>query len=175
MWTYSICGTSSSGLSPGRPLTVLRSVQKGERLWKRIPLQVIHLVLGVLSCCESSRLLSEMEAFAEVTIGTHASIGRGTSICKLQTVKYMFSVLKAPPHAGSHPMVPTLVAVPGRSKQQFMLLPPPLNRADPLAIADLGKAAEVDSCLHHALGQCCEWHVASSRQLCRATFKPSTM
>lgn len=69
---YSICGTSSSGLSQGRPLTVLRSMQKGERLWKRTPLQVIHIVLGVLSCCDSSRLHGEVEAFAEVTIGMHA-------------------------------------------------------------------------------------------------------
>ena len=40
-------------------------------------------------------------------------------------------------------MVPTLVAVPGKSKQRFMLLPPPHDRADPLSIVDLGKAAEV--------------------------------
>lgn len=40
-------------------------------------------------------------------------------------------------------MVPTLVAVPGKSKQRFMMLPPPLDRADPLSIVDLGKAAEV--------------------------------
>ena len=45
--------------------------------------------------------------------------------------------------AGSHPMVPTLVAVPGKSKQRFVLLPPPLDRADPLSVVDLGKAAEV--------------------------------
>lgn len=45
--------------------------------------------------------------------------------------------------AEAYPMVPTLVAVPGRSKQQFMLLPPPLDRSDLLAIVDLGKAAEV--------------------------------
>ncbi|CAL5218954.1 g706 [Coccomyxa viridis] len=44
---------------------------------------------------------------------------------------------------GTHPMVPTLVAVPGKSKQRFMMLPPPLDRADPLSIVDLGKAAEV--------------------------------
>ena len=172
---YSICGTSSSGPSLGWPLTVLRSVQEGERLWKRIPQQVIHLVLGVLSCCESSRLRSEMGAFAEVTIGMHASSGRGTSICKLQTVTYISSVSKSPPHAVSHPMVPTLVAVPGRTKQRFMLLPPPLDRADPLAIVDLGKVAEVDTCLHLALGQYCGRHMASSRQLCLATFKSSTM
>ena len=71
-------------------------------------------------------------------------------------------------------MVPTLVAVPGRSKQQFMLLPPPLDRADPLAIVDLGKAAEVDTCLCYALEQYCGWDVASSRQLSEATFRPST-
>ncbi len=42
-------------------------------------------------------------------------------------------------------MVPTLVAVPGKSKQRFMLLPPPHDRADPLSTVDLGKAAEVSS------------------------------
>ena len=40
-------------------------------------------------------------------------------------------------------MRPTLVAVPGKSKQRFVMLPPPLDRADPLSIVDLGKAAEV--------------------------------
>jgi hypothetical protein len=50
-------------------------------------------------------------------------------------------------------MVPTLVAVPGRAKQQFMLLPPPPDRADPLTIIDLGKAAEVENCLSYALKQ----------------------
>lgn len=173
---YSICGTSSFGLSQGRPLTVLRSMQKGERLWKRTPPQVIHLVLGVPSCSDSSRCHGEVKAAAEVTIGMHACMhasSRDISICEPETVTYIFSVLKLPPHAGSQPMLPTLVAVPGRSKQQFMLLPPPLDRADPLAIVDLGKAAEVDTCLRNTLEVLC--HMASSRQLPQATFKPSTM
>ena len=48
--------------------------------------------------------------------------------------------------AGAHPMVPTLVAVPGKSRQRFVLLPPPADRTDPLSIVDLGKAAEVMHC-----------------------------
>ena len=48
--------------------------------------------------------------------------------------------------AGMHPMVPTLVAVPGKSRQRFVLIPPPPDRTDPLSIVDLGKAAEVVPC-----------------------------
>ena len=43
-------------------------------------------------------------------------------------------------------MVPTTVAVPGKSRQRFMLIPPPPDRTDPLSIVDLGKAAEVVHC-----------------------------
>lgn len=39
--------------------------------------------------------------------------------------------------------MPTTVAVPGRPKQRFTLLPPPVHRGDPLAAVELGKAAEV--------------------------------
>ena len=48
--------------------------------------------------------------------------------------------------AGTHSMVPTLVAVPGKSRQRFVLLPPPPDRTDLLSIVDLGKAAEVVHC-----------------------------
>ena len=62
-------------------------------------------------------------------------------------------------------MVPTLVAVPGKSKQRFMMLPPPPDRADPLSIVDLGKAAEV--LYRHS--SCCCWTVLWSHNLSRYT------
>ena len=43
--------------------------------------------------------------------------------------------------------MPTTVAVPGRPKQRFVLLPPPRDREDPLAAVDLARSAEVGSCL----------------------------
>ncbi len=67
--------------------------------------------------------------------------------------------------AGTHPMVPTLVAVPGKSKQRFMMLPPPPDRADPLSIVDLGKAAEV--LYRHS--SCCCWTVLWSHNLSKYT------
>ena len=42
-----------------------------------------------------------------------------------------------------HPLVPTAVAMPGRPKLRYTLLPPPRDRGDPLAAVDLAKAAEV--------------------------------
>ena len=48
--------------------------------------------------------------------------------------------------AGMHPMVPTSVAVPGKSRQRFVLIPPPPDRTNPLCIVDMGKAAEVIRC-----------------------------
>ncbi len=41
--------------------------------------------------------------------------------------------------------MPTTVAMPGRPKLRFTLLPPPRNRADSLAAVDIAKAAEVSS------------------------------
>ena len=54
-------------------------------------------------------------------------------------------------------MVPTLVAVPGKTRQRFVLIPPPPDRSDLLSIVELGKAAEVvhrwvsNSCWNHIM------------------------
>jgi hypothetical protein len=40
---------------------------------------------------------------------------------------------------------PTTVVAPGRARARLTFLPPPLDRSDPLAIADLGAAAEARS------------------------------
>jgi hypothetical protein len=50
--------------------------------------------------------------------------------------------------AQNYPLVPTTVAVPGRPKQRFTLLPPPADRGNPLAAVDLGKVAEVSAAGH---------------------------
>jgi len=63
-------------------------------------------------------------------------------------------------------MVPTTVAVPGRPKQRFTLLPP-VDREDPLAAVELGKAAEVSS-LILVLGQTERCLGGSQRSLCLA-------
>lgn len=46
-------------------------------------------------------------------------------------------------HSQGGPMATCTVAVAGRSKLRLTLLPPPKDRLDPLAVVDIGRAAEV--------------------------------
>lgn len=75
------------------------------------------------------------------------------------------------------PLAPITMSLPDRRKVKFTFLPPPADRSDPLAVVELGRAAEVVLCLlpGDARAETIDAHGQTALSVLRAMGLPSTV
>lgn len=95
---------------------------------------------GLLAACREDTITSSSKPSSTASVPTAAD---GVGGMEVDIDNYNDPSLSSGKNAISTPLAPITMSLSDRRKAKFTFLPPPVDRTDPLAVVEIGRAAEV--------------------------------